>query len=187
MELIKEYKEKYGHVHNLRTIDQLEELGFVGLDNSLTISLEEYGLAWCKHDNEITFIYCITMGDIEENMANHRFDRTTAIAEDVFAEYNWVKWDEFCGTSGLTEEEFREMPYELQVAELFQQYGYENIFGSSYWEGFRISEYCDVPECHGKCDGAYLAHCEDKHKSPSIVLCDCHAKWLGSLINLERL
>ena len=118
---------------DLNSIAKLEALGYKGPDVSLDISLTEYDLVWLVGATETVFIYSIGHG---------RFDRCT-LSNDVIVrtEWNWVDFDALCTFTGLDKDEFFAMPLPFIVFDLLNEYGYENVFGSSYWEGFAID--CD--------------------------------------------
>lgn len=118
------------------TINKLEEQGFVGQDLGLDISLFEYGLAWKENDKEIEFIYAIKHDDI-----NSRFDRVSiAKSIEVRKEYDWVDFDEVESFVGATPAEWDKLELTQKIADLLSYYGFENVFGSTYWEGFEIKE-----------------------------------------------
>ena len=123
------------NVGRLNSIAKLEKEGFEGVDKGLEISLFEYSLAWkvLEESNEILFIYKIPNGN---------FDRCTfTLGTDVKKEFNWMKekeWKSFLGFLGLDQEDFDGMPLAWKIKDLVSFYGYENIFGTSYWEGFEI-------------------------------------------------
>lgn len=140
-------KENYGpaHVNRLDSIKKLKREGFEGTDASLAESLFEYGMVWRKlteaermeldktatpNQAEWLFIY---------RTGGKRFDRTSIAECDPFKEWNWVKWESFFAYLGTTKEEWLEMPFPFQVENLVSYHGYEEIFGSSYWEGFAIA------------------------------------------------
>jgi hypothetical protein len=120
------------HVDNLNSISKLSQSGFQGVDCSLDTSLFEYSLVWKVLETETIFVYKLN-GD--------NFDRCS-ISNDVDAskEWDWASFLDvarFCGTSV---EELLEQPLPAIVSDLVNYYGYEEIFGTSYWEGFKISE-----------------------------------------------
>lgn len=120
------------NVERLNSIAKLKKEGFEGVDKSIEISLFEYGLAWkiLEESNEILFVYKVSNGN---------FDRCTISFDiEIEKEFDWVDWESFLSTMGLTKEEFAGFPLERQIRELFSFYGHENIFGASYWEGFEI-------------------------------------------------
>ena len=119
------------HVQNLESIELLERQGFEGPDASLEESLFHYGIAWRTVNDEILFIYK-TRGKC--------FDRCTIKRSvDARKEWDWVNYESFLSTQGQAAEEWDAYPLEQKVSDLVQYHGYEEIFGSSYWEGFGIS------------------------------------------------
>jgi hypothetical protein len=108
---------------------------------SLAISLLEYGFAWKHLDppdedgDDYLIIYRLS------DRAGYIFERCGACSDnDLAKEHNWIRWDEFLSTTGHTREEWDKLPYPIRVYDLVNHYGYENIFGSSYWEGFKITK-----------------------------------------------
>jgi len=119
------------------TITKLEENGYIGTDACLAISLFEYGLAWKEEENQIEFIYGIGMEDCDYN----RFDRGSFdLGLDVRKEFDWADFNEVESFIGLTSQEFDALPLPQKISDLVSYYGFENIFGSRYWEGFEIQE-----------------------------------------------
>lgn len=119
----------------MKTIEKLKSEGFQGVDADLDTSLIEYGLAWKidVDDNDITFIYDVD-GD------GTRFNHSHIDADvDVMKKWGWVKWEKdiFPQYEG-GKEEFLANPIAWQIHELFLSYGWEEIFGTCYWEGFVI-------------------------------------------------
>lgn len=130
------------HVERLNTIEKLTNEGFEGVDCNLGISLFEYGIAWkeIKETNEILFIYGIKKNNSGEYCA---FDRVTLDKNlDVKKEFNRIKdWEyEVWVSSNYDEEYWENKDLTQKIYILFFTFGYENIFGTSYWEGFRIEE-----------------------------------------------
>lgn len=122
------------HIDLLSSIEKLEKLGFEGSDVCLATSLFEYDLAWLVRDEDILFVHPI-------NECNGKFDRTSFDKNtDVFEEFDWVEWDSFFSTVDSNKEDFSKLPLEQQIYSLYSYYGYQNIFGESYWEGFEIKE-----------------------------------------------
>jgi len=125
-------KDNPQHVKNLETIGLLEQQGFEGIDASLEISLFEYGIAWRKLESETLFIYSIGKGS---------FDRVTVEnSVDVEKEWSFADFKALMSSLGMAVEEWRKMPLAQKVSDLVSYYGFENIFGASYWEGFEIHE-----------------------------------------------
>jgi hypothetical protein len=120
------------HVDNLNSISKLSQSGFQGIDYSLDTSLFEYSLVWKVLETETIFVYKLN-GD--------NFDRCS-ISNDVVAskEWAWASFLDVARSCGTSVEELLEQPLPAIVSDLVNYYGYENIFGTSYWEGFKISE-----------------------------------------------
>jgi hypothetical protein len=144
-----------GHVERLNSISKLKKEGFEGPDRGLDFSIFEYGIAWRKlKDEEKTnkdsaldeyiFIYGIQLKVNEETKTvdHSKFDRCSIEAKNPELEWDWAFKDNhnFLKTNDLTIEEFRKFPFPRQVNMLYETFGFENIFGSSYWEGFEIKE-----------------------------------------------
>jgi len=114
-----------------------------GIDANLAISLYEYGMIWAKrikdHENDYHFIYGVGMGKNTETGETeyNQFDHADIpINCNLEEEYNWVKWNgvnSFVGYDIL--ETVKNNPDFLPQAihDLVSYYGYENIFGSSYY------------------------------------------------------
>lgn len=118
------------NVENINTIEKLEALGAEGGEVNLDISLGEYNLVWIKGEEETLFIYSI---------GNKRFDRVYFDNDlDVYKEFDWVNWNDLFSFVGTDKESFDGISLPQKISDLLIYYGYENIFGSSYWEGFEI-------------------------------------------------
>lgn len=122
------------HVDRLNTIDKLRLAGFKGMDHSLTISLFEYGLAWRDLGDETLFIYA-------HPTKYNRFDRCT-IANNTVAEqeWDWADFETVASCHGCETIALLSAPLIVQVEMLCRFYGAEEIFGTSYWEGFTIEK-----------------------------------------------
>lgn len=118
------------HVENLRTLALLEAQGFEGPYACLEISLSEYHLAWRDLGDRILFVYRNEHGTFERN----DYAKTT----DATKEWDWAMKDGFLSSIGITLEEFRRIPLTEQVHLLYVYYGAEEIFGTTYWQGFKI-------------------------------------------------
>jgi hypothetical protein len=120
------------HVRNLEKLSLLKAQGFEGSDACLVTSLDEYGLAWRDLGEETLFIYA------HPSMAK-RYDRC-AFANDLDCkrEFDWVRWQEIYDFTGMVEAEWHGMPLPMRIYDLVSYHGTENVFGSSYWEGFAI-------------------------------------------------
>jgi len=56
-------------------------------------------------------------------------------------EFSWIKdWDGFFVTMGTDEKGFFSQSIPQCIFDLTLYYGFENIFGTSYWEGLTITE-----------------------------------------------
>jgi len=121
----------------LNTISKLEHLGYIGTDADLATSLFEYGMAWKEDDKQIEFIYGTGLKEEDYN----RFDRCSfALDLDVYKEFDWACFEEVHLCMGSIKEDWDALPLPQKIYDLVSYYGFENIFGSSYWEGFQIEE-----------------------------------------------
>ena len=108
---------------------------FHGVDACIETSLFEYGLAWKEESKDsYLFYYGIKYGDQGDYVTFDHCQLTKP--ESIFIEFDWVNWESFLNTLGLTKSEFLMRDFPFQISDLLGYYGYENIFGSSYWEGF---------------------------------------------------
>ena len=125
------------NITEIDTITKLEQNGYIGTDACLATSLFEYGLAWKEDDNQIEFIYGIGLEETEYN----RFDRCTFDLDlDIKEEFDWADFSEVESFTGMTSTEWDDLPLPFKINDLVKYYGFENVFGSSYWEGFEIQE-----------------------------------------------
>jgi len=112
-----------------------------GTDTDIETSLFEYGFAWIPSNDgkEVMFCYGIGYGENEYN----RFDRCSFNSDmDIYDTFDWIdsdSWNQIYSFMGMDKEDFDNMPLTQKIFDLFQYYGYENIFGSSYWNGFKYS------------------------------------------------
>lgn len=120
------------HVENINSPSKLKALGAVGGDKSLNISLGEYGLAWIARPDSILFIY--SAPQFPKRFECVEFPKDT----DPKKEWDWVDWKALFSALDSSREEFFSQPLERIVSDLVAFYGPEEIFGSSYWEGFEI-------------------------------------------------
>lgn len=137
-----------GHTDNLCTIPLLEAQGFEGPDTSLAISLFEYDLIWrritpdegAEQGDDTLFVYRIR-GDKDPEKYFDRVSMKSSL--DFEKEFNWIKdsgWESFFNSTEYTEETWAEEKFEHKIYALVHHYGYENIFGSSHWEGFKVRD-----------------------------------------------
>jgi len=114
----------------MKTITDYAE--YEGIDADLETSLFEYGLIWKLTDGEYKFIYGVGYNDDGEEY--NRFDWATEEADiDPKEEWNFADWGDICFFVGQTETKFFAQPLPQIVFDLILYYGYENIFGSSYY------------------------------------------------------
>ena len=124
------------HTDTLDSISKLEKAGFTGPDASLDESLFEYGIAYKVTDDEILFIYGTQYG-YDEYI---RFDRCTINTDiDIAKEYDWADLKAVQSVNGYSTKDWNTLPLEQKITDLLRYYGYDNLFGSSYWEGFTIT------------------------------------------------
>lgn len=125
------------NITEIDTIPKLKQNGYIGTDACLATSLFEYGMAWKEDDNQIEFIYGIGLEETEYN----RFDRCTFNLDlDIRKEFDWVNFDEVASFTGMTSTDWNNLPLPFKINDSVKYYGFENVFGSSYWEGFEIQE-----------------------------------------------
>jgi hypothetical protein len=124
------------HTDALDSISKLEKAGFTGPDASLDVSLFEYGIAYKVTDDEILFIYGTQYGYNEYT----RFDRCTINTDiNIAEEYDWADLKAVQSVNGYSTKDWNTLPLEQKITDLLRYYGYENLFGSSYWKGFTIT------------------------------------------------
>lgn len=112
---------------------------YSGVDVNIEISLCEYGIAWFDAGNEWHFIYGIKRDD-KGNFCRFDvgwFDKKI----DCKKEFGWADLEDVVRGMDLTVEEWlTENTLPVIIADLYVYYGYENIFGSTYWEGYTWKE-----------------------------------------------
>jgi hypothetical protein len=59
---------------------------------------------------------------------------------DVQTEFDWANFDDVYSFAGMDSIDWNELELPQKISDLLSYYGYENIFGSSYWEGFEIED-----------------------------------------------
>jgi hypothetical protein len=113
----------------------LKEQGFQGMDASLKESLFEYGLAWRElPDGEFLFVH-------RHTSMPKRFDRTTLnVKNDLKKEFDWINWADVASFTGTPFENWLDLSFPHKISDLINYYGVENVFGTTYWEGFKIKE-----------------------------------------------
>jgi len=107
-----------------------------GNDVDIETSLKEYGLAWIETDTEFLFYYGIGYSDDEQEY--NKFDFCSFEKNlDIKDEFNWVEWE---GIKDYTGMDIMDCSFPQQISDLLSYYGYENVFGSCYWEGLNYSD-----------------------------------------------
>lgn len=131
----------------MKQLSEYKSKDYTGIDASIETSLFEYGLIWgkneyCTRDNEYQFVYGINSEFNAEYGQNEycTFDHGYITKNDFIGMLDsWANDESFYSCQDITRDELIErFPY--SVYDLFSYYGYENVFGSSYWEGFKILE-----------------------------------------------
>lgn len=110
-----------------------------GIDVNIEISLKEYGIAWIETETDILFYYGINTGVNDcGDMDYIAFDFCSIDKNiDIKSEYDWADFDavnDFVGGG------FFDQDITMQIFDLLQYYGYENIFGSTYYEGLTYND-----------------------------------------------
>jgi len=110
-----------------------------GPDANIETSLFEYHLAWIESDcgREFRFWYAIGFDNNGEGTAFDWADVSVDI--DVTEEYSWADFKALCEIAGLSYQEWVEMPLTDQIRDLISYYSEENVFGTSYSNGFKYN------------------------------------------------
>lgn len=124
------------HVDNLNSLAKLKTAGFRGLDVSVGESLLRGPVYKCDEDGRHIFVHHTSHSD-------DLFDRSSYHNETVVEkEWDWAfREDGFLGLLaylGIDQEIWNQMPFPEKVLGLVSYYGTEEIFGTTYWEGFKI-------------------------------------------------
>jgi hypothetical protein len=110
-----------------------------GTDIDIDTSLFDYGFAWIESDcgTEFRFYYGINSSD---GIGFDRFDWGTCFANiDVYDEFSWIDaedWQSIYSYVGLDKQSFDNDSLPWKIYNIMGYYGYENVFGSTYHEGF---------------------------------------------------
>ena len=112
-------------------ISTFGENSFEGQDVSIDISLKEYGIAWQVLGSKTKFIYGTRWdGKLGEFI---EFDHCFFDSDvDVFSEFNWVDFNDIYSFTGLSAEDWNNLPLPYKICDLHSYHGTENIFGISY-------------------------------------------------------
>lgn len=123
-----------------KTINDFKD--YDGVDANLETSLYEYGLIWIKgtegHEKDYHFIYGVSVRESEAgDMEYYQFDwGDIPIDCDLMKEFDWVDWNEVLkcmGLDGVEIIEYLKNDIPSIISDLLSYYGYENVFGSSYY------------------------------------------------------
>lgn len=110
-----------------------------GTDISIEISLNEYGFAWIVGEKATLFYYGIQPD--EGGFGYSRFDFCEFDNDtDVVKEFNWVDFNDIAEYTGVQLSDWIQCDLQTKIYDLFGYYGYENVFGSSYYEGLTYEE-----------------------------------------------
>jgi len=129
-------------------IGYYEKEGWKGSDLSLAVSLFEYGMIWKEHTQpaETVFIYGINPISAEHRLFDYAWLDPKM---NLRTEYDWVDWDQFFSYLHGGDQSFylrrknestwfNDRPFVYQIYDLVGYYGYEEIFGSTYFSAFEI-------------------------------------------------
>ena len=112
----------------------LEKEGYEGQDNSLEISLYQYGLVWKEDGDDIKFIYGVELDEDFGEAVYKTFDWSNIGRNvDPFEEWSWADWDAVCRYTGMNTTYYKVAEIPLVVCDLVSYYGTEEIFGTSYY------------------------------------------------------
>jgi len=119
----------FNYVIHLRSPNRnLGEKSFEGQDVSIGISLKEYGVAWQVLGSKTKFVYGVEWDGSkgEYTTFDHCFFDTDI---DVFSDFDWVEFDSIYSYTGLSADQWKELPMPQKIVDLLSYYGRENIFG----------------------------------------------------------
>lgn len=111
------------------TIKDLEELGFTGPVTDVGMSVLDCRMAWAEEENDWFFIFPATHG---KGWDWGRVSKDT----DPVKEWGWVDWDGVNSYRRCKLDDSTPLPE--VVFELADFYGPENVFGTTYHDGFII-------------------------------------------------
>ena len=127
------------NTNEMDTVKKLEKLDFSGIDADLETSLFEYGMAWKVGERETEFIYGVGVDEVDGEAIYTTFDRCSFGNDlDVLNEFDYADFEAIFSFTGSTQAEFDALPLTQKIFDLVSYYGFENVFGSTYWEGFKI-------------------------------------------------
>jgi hypothetical protein len=120
-----------------RTKNIYQFRGWNGIDASNATSLFEYGFLYNPNAKKDTcnIVYGISV-DKEGNY--NRFVYSSINWAEILTE-TWINWEEVAEFCGQSVESLKEWGLG-NLQSLISYYGTEEIFGSNYYEGFKINE-----------------------------------------------
>ncbi len=102
---------------------------FEGQDVSIDISLKEYGVAWQVLGSKTKFIYGVEWNGAKGEYV--QFDHCFFDSDmDVFKEFDWVEFDKVYSYTGLSADQWKELPLPQKITDLLGYYGSAEIFGA---------------------------------------------------------
>jgi len=109
-------------------MSNFEVSSFEGQDVSIDISLKEYGVAWQVLGSKTKFTYGVEWDGSkgEYTTFDHCFFDTDV---NVFSDFNWADFDAIYSYTGLSADQWKELPMPQKIVDLLSYYGRENIFG----------------------------------------------------------
>jgi hypothetical protein len=128
------------HVNRLNSVSKLVKEGFEGEDKDMAESIFGYGVVWKElpETNNILFVYRINN---VFSVKDSRYDRCfIPMDTDVTKEWSWANFDDVASFVGLTKSTWLKRSLVYKVLDLLSYYGPTNVFGESYWGGFRIED-----------------------------------------------
>ncbi len=109
-------------------ISTFGENSFEGQDVSIDISLKEYGVAWQVLGSKTKFVYGVEWNGSKGEFT--AFDHCFFDSDiDVFSDFDWVEFDSIYSYTGLSADQWKELPMPQKITDLLSYYGRENIFG----------------------------------------------------------
>ena len=135
MKSIVPFSDNPAHVDNLKSIALLEAQNFQGADACLAVSLFEQNFVWRELPDEFLFVYP------NPNKAGF-FDRCSFEKNlDVLREFDWADFSMICVFVGdINLDQWLSRPLPQKIKDLASYYGEENVFATSYWDGFKVEE-----------------------------------------------
>lgn len=112
-----------------------------GVDADIETSIHEYGLAWIESNDKKEVLFWYGIGVKDDGYFN-KFDFCSFPVDlDIKSEFDWIEddWTHVYIFVGLSEQEFHSRDLSDKIYDLFQYFGSENIFGSTYHAGFSFN------------------------------------------------